>query len=435
MLKTYRKRFVQLNMLLVGIVLLLTLTLLGVYLYHNAYTELKMTMEAVVRPLDAVAGLRNGELFSEDSRKDGGFRVGDPPQGEPPEDGRFSGREPDSAARRSINTVFYDSETQKITLLAETPVVAEDALPQVLEQVFSREEDFGTLKDHGLIYFRGAGQDKVALASTRYIWDSLKNVYLILALVFAAAMGLFWLISRRISLLAVQPLEEAMTREKQFVADASHDLKTPLTIVLANTGILRENPDSTIAQQSKWIDSTEQAVRRMQGLIDEMLTLSQADSRDASRPKQNVDFSSVLTRAELQMESLAYEKQVELECDIPEGITVSGWQDHLQRIAEDLMENALKYEPSGGTIRVNLEKSRHQAVLTVRNLGSVISPEDLPHVFQRFYRSDKARSGSGGHGLGLAIVKRMAESMDGTVTAESAPAEGTTFRVTLPLAK
>ncbi len=431
MLKTYRKRFIQLNMLLVGIVLLLTLTLLGIYLYHNAYSELRMTMEAVVRPLDAVAALREDKLFPGGFHKEGEF-----PQGQPPEDGmRPDGWERDSDARRSINTVFYDSETAEITLLAEIPLVEQDALSDVVAQVTAQESDFGTLKDYGLIYFRSAGQDKIALASTHYVWDSLKNIYLILAAVFAAAMVLFWLISRRISLLAVQPLEEAMTREKQFVADASHDLKTPLTIVLANTGILRENPDSTVAEQAKWIDSTEQAVKRMQGLVNEMLTLSQADAQDTSRPRQSVDLSSVLTRAELQMESLAYEKQVELECDIPDGICVSGWPDYLQRIAEDLMENALKYEPSGGTIRVGLEKNRHQAILTVRNLGSVIPPEDLPHVFQRFYRSDKARSGSGGHGLGLAIVKRMTESMDGTVTAESAEGEGTVFRVTLPLAK
>lgn len=431
MLKAYRKRFVQLNMLLVGAVLLVTLVLLGAYLYHNAYRELQMTMQAVLRPLDTVAELQEGAFLAGLAPGEGQTSQIDPPEPLPPDK---RGPKADST-RRSINTVFYNRETGDALLLAATPLVDQASLADVVEQVLSRDQEFGALPEYRLIYFRPLGQNRIALASTRYVWDSLKNIYLILVLVFAAAMGLFWLISRRISLLAVRPLEAAMLREKQFVADASHDLKTPLTIVLANTGILREHPDATVAQQAKWIDSTEQAVKRMQGLVDEMLTLSQADTQDTDRPRQRVDLSSLLTRAVLQMESLAYEKSVALESDIPEGIAVAGWPDELERIAQDLMGNALKYEPAGGAIRVTLERARHSAVLTVCNRGSVIPPDDLPYVFQRFYRADKTRSGSGGHGLGLAIVKRMAENMDGTVAVESAEGRGTVFRVTLPLAK
>lgn len=429
-MKAYRRRFIQLNMLLVGIVLLLVVTLLGGYLYHNAYRELRMTMEAVVRPLDAVASLR------EDKISPGGppdaLPSDNAPDPRPLPGGMAGGR--DSEARRSINTVFYDSATGEISLLAETPLVEQDALEDVVALVTEREEDFGTLKELGLIYFRSPGGDRIALASTRYVWDSLKNVYGILLAVFAAAMGLFYLISRRISLLAVKPLEEAMAREKQFVADASHDLKTPLTVVLANNSILRENPGATVAQQAKWIDSTDAAVKRMQGLIDGMLTLSQLDAQEAAPPEaRRVDLSSVLTRAALQLESLAYEQQVTLETDIPDGVTVTGSADHLQRIAEDLIENALKYEPAGGRIDLTLRAEKHCAVFSVRNEKSRIAEEDLPHVFQRFYRGDKTRNSKGGHGLGLAIVKQMTEGMGGRIEAESSETLGTVFRVSLPL--
>lgn len=418
-MKAYRRRFIQLNMLLVGIVLLLVVTLLGGYLYHNAYRELRMTMEAVVRPLDAVASLREDKIFP------GSF---DPPAPRPPRD------DMDSETRRSINTIFYDSATGESTLLAETPLVEQDALEDVVALVTEREEDFGTLKELGLIYYRSPGRDRIALASTRYVWDLLKNVYGILLAVSAAAMGLFYLISRRISLLATRPLEEAMLREKQFVADASHDLKTPLTIVLANNSILRENPDATVAQQSKWIDSTDAAVKRMQGLVDGMLTLSQLDAQEsAPPPAQRVDLSSVITRAALQLESLAYEQRVSLETDIPDGVSVAGSADYLQRIAESLIENALKYEPAGGRIDLTLKTEKHRAVFSVRNETSRIPEEDLPHVFERFYRSDKARTSRDGHGLGLAIVRQMAQQMGGQVEAESSDGTGTVFRVSLPL--
>lgn len=225
-----------------------------------------------------------------------------------------------------------------------------------------------------------------------------------------------------------------MLREKQFVADASHDLKTPLTIVLANNSILRENPDATVAQQSKWIDSTDAAVKRMQGLVDGMLTLSQLDAQEsAPPPAQRVDLSSVITRAALQLESLAYEQRVSLETDIPDGVSVAGSADYLQRIAESLIENALKYEPAGGRIDLTLKTEKHRAVFSVRNETSRIPEEDLPHVFERFYRSDKARTSRDGHGLGLAIVRQMAQQMGGQVAAESGDGTGTVFRVSLPL--
>ncbi|MBR5389718.1 MAG: hypothetical protein IK141_00245 [Clostridia bacterium] len=420
-MKAYRKRFIQFNMLLVGVVLLLALTLLGAYLYHNARRELRMTMEAVVRPLDAVAALREDKVSP-----------GAAPEPRPLPDHMARGY--DSETRRSINTVFYDDETGEITLLAETPLIQQSALPGLVSLVTEKESDYGTLKDLGLVYYRSPGGDRIALASTRYIWDLLKNVYGILLAVFAAVMGLFYLISRRISHLAVKPLEEAMLREKQFVADASHDLKTPLTIVLANNSILRENPEATVAQQSKWIDSTDDAVRRMQRLIDGMLTLSQLDAQEnVPPPSEKVDLSSVLTRAALQMESLAYEQQVTLETDIPDGVTVTGSSDYLQRVAEGLIENALKYEPAGGRIDLTLKVEKRRAVFSVRNESSRIPEDDLPHVFERFYRGDRTRSSQGGHGLGLSIVKRMIERMGGRIEVESRESSGTVFRVFLPL--
>ena len=185
-------------------------------------------------------------------------------------------------------------------------------------------------------------------------------------------------------------MERAAEREKQFVADVSHDLKTPLAVIAANNSILLENPEAPAGSLSRWVDSTGQAARQMQGLVDEMLTLTVAQ-RGISTPLMPTDLSGAVTKAALQLESVAYDKQVALETDIAAHITVQGDPDALQRIVSSLIENAIKYEPIGGSVTVTLAAVRRQARLTVQNRGSVISPEALPHVFDRFYRGNKSR--------------------------------------------
>ena len=169
----------------------------------------------------------------------------------------------------------------------------------------------------------------------------------------------------------------------------------------------------------------------MQGLVDEMLTLTVAQ-RGISTPLMPTDLSGAVTKAALQLESVAYDKQVALETDIAARITVQGDPDALQRIVSSLIENAIKYEPIGGSVTVTLAAVRRQARLTVQNRGSVISPEALPHVFDRFYRGNKSRGSAQGHGLGLAIVRQLTENLGGSITVRSSEAEGTVFLVVLP---
>ena len=228
-------------------------------------------------------------------------------------------------------------------------------------------------------------------------------------------------------------MEEAIGREKQFVADASHDLKTPLSVILANNSILRENPEARVGSLSRWTDSTQQAAKRMQQLIGEMLTLADVERPEAPLELTQVDIASLVMKAALELESVAYERGVALDTELPDSLPGRSSERYLQRIAASLMENAIKYEPGGGQVLVTLTRSRRHAILEVRNRSTRISQEDLPHVFDRFYRSDKSRqSKTGGHGLGLAITKEMVTKLGGTVQAGSGE-DGTAFTVKLPL--
>ena len=426
MLKRYRRSFVRLNMGLVGAVLLLMLAGVGVYMYHDYVDALRTTMAEVVKPLNAIgADGAAGKDVRPMSPTDAEGQPFAPPDGN---DGRPP-RPEGAGSREGINTFFYHENDGTVTILPGELLFDEDTLAQLAPVIVSREQNFGKLADYQIYYYyTGSGSEyKLAIAGTGYISDPLLRLIITLALIFVGVMLVVWLISRRVAALAVRPLEEAMRREKQFVADASHDLKTPLTVILANSSIMRHNPEATVGSQLKWLDNTEAAAKNMQSMVNDMLTLSRAEAQEAPALAA-ADFSSLAEKAVLQMESVAYDGDIALSDEISAGITVLGNEEYLERIAVSLIENALKYEKKGGEVRVRLAAEKGCAVLSVRNSG-VIDPADLPHVFERFYRGDKARGDGGGHGLGLAITKQLTEAQHGTISVSSDPTRGTEFRV------
>ena len=410
----YRKRFVQFNMLLIGIVLTIMVAAVAVYMGRDYYIGLRSTMEQVVAPLHAFSQLPAGK-----AEKPGKNRQAFP---------RKLGEE------KNISVVFYTLETGEYSILSGSDSLSEEALPGLLSAVANQGKDFGFLSGSRVIYYKnGSNPCKIALTGTGYLTHSMLKLCAALLGIWAGAMVLFWAISRKLSAIAARPMEEAIRREKQFVADASHDLKTPLSVILANNAILMENPDAPAGTLARWLDSTQLAAKRMQQLIGEMLTLAEAERSDAPLTLEPIDLADIAMKAALELESVAFEKNVTLDTDMPEKCVIRGNADYLLRIVTSLLENALKYEPAGGQVILALTQSKRKTVLSVRNPGSRIPDEDLPHVFDRFYRSDKSRTNSqGSFGLGLAITKEMTQRLGGSVTAASSEAEGTTFRVLFP---
>lgn len=408
-MSAYRKRFVQFNMLLIGIVLAVMVAVIAGYMTRDYYTSLRETMEQVVAPL---------RFFSL------------PPEGRP-EKPEFQ-EPPEDIQRKDILTVFYSRENDSYTLLSNSEVFSQEELPSLLHTIVSQEKNFGILYSQDAIYYRsGKTPYRIAIASTDYIVHSVVNLVLVLLAVWVGAMLLFLLISIKLSAVAARPMEEAMQREKQFVADASHDLKTPLSVILANNSILMENPENKVGDLRRWLDSTQEAAKRMQKLIAEMLTLADVERQDVPLVREEVDLANIAMKADLELESVAFEKNVTLEDDLPDRCMVTGNADYLLRIVMSLLENALKYEPSGGRVSIHLTQCKKKTVLSVCNQGSRIADEDLPHVFDRFYRSDKSRTNSAGSfGLGLAITKEMVERLGGTISVTSSQEEGTVFSVT-----
>lgn len=404
----YRKRFVQFNMLLIGIVLTIMVAAVAGYMIKDYYTGLRTTMEQVVAPLRSFSQAPQGH-----------------PTGAPKS-------QTDRENRKNILVVFYSREKNAYAMLSPNDAFPDGEIPALLEAIVAQEQDFGVLRQHHAIYYRsGSSPFRIAIASTDYIVQSVLRLGLVLLAIWLGAMLLFLAISIQLSAIAARPMEEAMQREKQFVADASHDLKTPLSVILANNAILAENPDAPVGSLSRWLDSTQAAAKRMQQLISQMLTLADVERPDAPVVLERVDLASLAMRSALELESLAYEKNITLDTELPEECFVRGDSGYLLRIVSSLLENALKYEPEGGRVLLRLIQEKKKIFLFVQNFGTQIPREDLPHVFDRFYRSDKSRQNdSNSFGLGLAITRQMIQRLGGDISAASSPEEGTIFRVT-----
>lgn len=255
--------------------------------------------------------------------------------------------------------------------------------------------------------------------------------------IFLGAMAALAVAVRILANWALSPVERAWDQQRRFISDASHELKTPLAVICANTQILQK--DAGLPESSRrWVASTAEEASHMKGLVEDLLTLARADeaaagtTADALR-KDEVDLSALVDEAALEFDAVAFERGCSIDTEVAPGVTVRGDADQLGRVARTLLDNATKYAEKGSEVRVTLGATSGHALLAVSNRGPVIAPEDLEHLFDRFYRTDKARSRqeTGGYGLGLAIAKSTVEAHGGKIWATSDAAEGTCFHVTL----
>ena len=228
---------------------------------------------------------------------------------------------------------------------------------------------------------------------------------------------------------AVRPMAKAWDMQRQFVADASHDLKTPLTVILSNSELLRQQGESG---DSPELDRIQSAGKRMKDLVQKMLTLARMEDDPNRGAWESMDLSDMVMETALAFEAAAFEKGLTIEENVESDLVVKGNRAQVQSVVECLLDNACKYAAPGSRVTVSLEKAGKRAKLTVHNTGSYIPPEDIQHVFERFYRADKSRTEGDSSGLGLAIVESVVEAMGGTVAAESSENGGTAFTALLP---
>jgi heavy metal sensor kinase len=231
----------------------------------------------------------------------------------------------------------------------------------------------------------------------------------------------------------IDRLEEALAHNQRFSADASHELRTPLTIIHGELEALLENP-ALDSRTMEGIGSALDESDRMSRIVHNLMTISRLDSGGERMEMRPVELTAVLKNTLDHMILLADEKAIAVTCNATKPVWVTGDVMRLKQVIVNLVDNAIKYTHENGKIVVTLEAVNDETVLKVADTGIGISAEALPHVFERFYRADKARSReSGGTGLGLAIVRAICTAHDGTISVESTENHGSTFRVQLPV--
>jgi signal transduction histidine kinase len=264
-----------------------------------------------------------------------------------------------------------------------------------------------------------------------WIGETLNRLARQLVIASAVAMLLGAMVSILMAQKSLRPITTAFQKQREFVADASHELRTPLTLIRANAEAwLRRaagGPGSVYARQI--LDEVDQ----LSSIVGDLTTLALADSKQLRVERKPIELTGVVRELMEHTEPLAEERGIRLKPDLNGGVTVQADPTRIRQLLLILLDNALTYTPSGGEVSVGVGWLNGKARITVNDTGSGIPEKDLPHIFDRFYRADKARNREdGGSGLGLAIAKWIVETHKGFIEVRSVPGEGTQVSVSLP---
>jgi signal transduction histidine kinase len=413
MIQSLKKKFVLINMSLVLVVLLAVFSALS-------FTTAANQQQSAERNLNTLL-MRHS---SADATK---FEIKKP--------NNPSGGLPQRNNELLAGFVVSVDESGLVTVESASSVTVSDETAQAVAEIaLDASADSGMIRAYSLRYLRVTENGVTRIAFLDASSDIAAMAELIVTSLLVGGLGLlaFFFVSLFLANLALRPVEAAWNRQKQFVADASHELKTPLTVILANQKILLSHPEHSIAEERQWVENTQSEGNRMKALVEDLLFLAKTDRMRVDSGSAPVNLSDTVQGTLLTFASVAFESGVSLEDDIQPGITLAGNEAQMRRLCGILLDNAMKYAGAHGSARIELHSDGGNARLSVRNTGAPIAQADLPHVFERFYRVDRARS-EGGYGLGLSIAENIVRSHGGRITVASTAEAGTTFTVTLPL--
>ncbi|MBE6894636.1 MAG: HAMP domain-containing histidine kinase [Ruminococcaceae bacterium] len=290
----------------------------------------------------------------------------------------------------------------------------------------------GEIKEYSLRYIKvDIPENKIVFADISSEIIAINKLLKNCIAVGVTAFFAFFVLTMYLSKWAISPVEEAWAQQRQFVADASHELKTPLAVILTNAELLKSD-DYTQQEKNQFTESLLVMSRHMRSLVEGLLELVRFDSGNIKTTIDNIDASAVIEDAILPFEPMFFEQGLVLNSDIQQGIKIKASSRHITQLTNILLDNALKYSYKDTHVNIRLKKQGSHCIISVSGQGDSINNEDLKNIFKRFYRTDKARSRDGSFGLGLAIAQSIVREHSGQIWADST--NGTnTFYVMLPL--
>ena len=424
MIRRLRTKFILINMISVAVILAVVL---GIYYSTIFNRSCSIISEFLCRELER-------------STTNGGLGIDDPP------DHFFTtiDKEPRDNDKYAPGTflpciiVRLDSSGNITDTTKRELSIDDDTLSSIVSTAIkSKDTDgYGIVNDYDLRYLIGTNDDglsTIVFADVSSELSSLRNQLIDCIVIFVISMGLFFVLSFFLSKWATYPVEKAWRQQSQFIADASHELKTPLTVILANLDILEDASSSTVESQKKWISNSKDEAEHMKGLIEDMLFLAKSDAQSLPIIKENVDITDCIESTSLNFESIAFEHDITLNSDISSDLSITGDTRQIKQLVAILIDNACKYAGKGGVVDIAALKHGNDVLIKIHNTGDPIPSDDIGHIFERFYRADKSRTRTvGGYGLGLSIAYGIAQSHGGKINVTSNASAGTTFEVILP---
>ncbi len=255
----------------------------------------------------------------------------------------------------------------------------------------------------------------------------IKMIFIFSVIIAIASLLAIYKLAKKVSKMIVKPVEETFEKQKQFISDASHELKTPLAVIEANADVLENE-----IGKNKWIDYIQNETESMNKLINELLLLAKIENVDNLREYKQLNLSKEVEIILSMFESMAYEKQVIIKSKTNENITMNGNKEDIEHIVSTLTDNAIKHTEAQKEVVVELKKEKSEIILEVKNMGNPIPQEEREKIFERFYRIDKSRNrNEKRYGLGLAIAKSTIEKYNGKIEVFYKD-NFTVFKVTIP---
>lgn len=304
---------------------------------------------------------------------------------------------------------------------------------ELVQAAENQKETEGVLQNHQLRFRKLTTPKggKIIFADISTELETTRGLLKTCCFIGAVSLLVFFGISVALANWAVRPVETAWEQQRQFVADASHELKTPLTVIMTNTELL-QNPDCSEMEREAFLQGIRTVSRQMRGLVESLLELARVDNGSAKMEFEVLDFSELVQESVMLFEPVYFEKGLELQCQAEASVAVRGSRTHLRQVVEILLDNGAKYSSDAGAVRIRLRRQGNHCLLSVTSPGEAISKADLKNIFKRFYRISQSRSRDGSYGLGLSIADSILREHGGKIWAESSGGHNT-FHVQLGL--
>ena len=343
-----------------------------------------------------------------------------PQKGDPP---------PDLGPGFQLSTFYSVAFSEDGTVLSVNDgangLYSEDELISIARELLAKSKTAGRLDNLSYQISSKPGYTLVAFIDDTVTESSMRTLLHNVLIIGGASIVILFFISLVLSRRIIRPLEENDKQQKQFISDASHELKTPVAVISTNAELL-----SRELGENEWLANIQYENERMGDLVKQLLDLSRAENTET--PMETVDLSRVVTGEVLAFESVAFDQGKTIQSDIDDDIHVTGNQAQLTQLTSILLDNAVRHG-TGSEIELSLKRQGHMAALSAVNDGDEIPPEKLEHLFDRFYRVDEARSSDGHHyGLGLSIAKAVAEKHGGNIAVSSQDGK-IRFTVSIPV--